>query len=199
MSILKNISKAKLVFSLIVILGSPLISLKFYSNQNFQEYTKLSITYNNRPFESHRNFIKLFRNLENYKFWIRNENPTAEIFDFVSEGSYSSESGYSTNSNLEFPKLRNTEATYFIVIKKTSNENLKSLKEYIEFSTNIVEEKYKKNFPLYNIAVSYPSPYYRIDFKPLAFYVIGSLFLGLFLLAILFFLYEEVKSSKLLK
>ena len=60
MNFLKNISKAKLVLSLIVILGSPFISLKFYSNQNFQEYTKLSITYNNRPFESHRNFIKLF-------------------------------------------------------------------------------------------------------------------------------------------
>ena len=199
MSILKNISKAKLVFSLIVILGSPFISLKFYSNQNFQEYTKISITYNNTPFESHRNFIKLFRNLENYEFWIRNENPTAEIFDFISEGSFSNEKGYSTNSNLVFPKLRETEATYFIVIKKTSNENLKSVKEYIEFTSTKVEEKYKENFPLYNIAVSFPSPYYRINFKPLTFYVIGSLFLSLFLLAILFFLYEEVKSSKLLR
>ena len=52
---------------------------------------------------SSRIFITV--NLENYKFWIKNENPTAEIFDFVSEGSYSSESGYLTNSNLKFPSF----------------------------------------------------------------------------------------------
>jgi len=199
MSILKNISKVKLVFSLIVIVGSILISIKFYNNQNFQEYTKIKITYNNVPFESHRNFIKLFRNLDNYNFWIINENPTAEISEYVSEGSYSNETGYSSNSNLVFPQLRDTEATYFIVIKKTSNENLKNIKEYIEFTATKVEKKYRASFPLYNTAVSFPSSYYRNDFKPLSFYLVASFLLSLFSLAILFFLYEEVKSLKLLK
>tara|TARA_Y100000590_G_C15705937_1_gene1008630 strand:+ start:1248 stop:1847 length:600 start_codon:yes stop_codon:yes gene_type:complete len=199
MDFLKNINKIKLFFSFIIIIGSLYVSLKLYNNQNFQEYTKISVTYNNQPFESHRNFIKIFRNLKNYEIWVKSENPTSEIFDFINEGSFSSEKGYVTNSNLEFPELRETESTYFIIIKKTSNENLRSVKEYIEYTASKVEEKYVTSFPLYNVAVSFPSKYYRKNFKPATFYIGGSLIFSLFFLAIIFFLYEEIKALQLLK
>lgn len=199
MDFLKNINKIKLFFSFIIIIGSLYVSLKLYNNQNFQEYTKISVTYNNQPFESHRNFIKIFRNLKNYEIWVKSENPTSEIFDFINEGSFSSEKGYVTNSNLEFPELRETESTYFIIIKKTSNENLRSVKEYIEYTASKVEEKYVTSFPFYNVAVSFPSKYYRKNFKPATFYIGGSLIFSLFFLAIIFFLYEEIKALQLLK
>ena len=116
---LKKFNKYKILFSCLFIILSLTFSIKLYSNQNFQEYTKISVTYNNVPFESHRNFIKSFRNLDNYDYWLKNKNPTAEINDFIEEGVYSNENGYSSNSKLVFPKLRDTEATNFVVIKKT--------------------------------------------------------------------------------
>ena len=114
----QNFNKYKLIFSSLFIIGSMLFCIKLYNNQNFQEYTKISITYNNVPFQSHRNFIKTFRSLDNYDFWLKNKNPTAEIIEFVEEGVYSNEKGYSTNSKLVFPELRDTDATYYVIIKK---------------------------------------------------------------------------------
>ena len=196
---IKKFNKYKIIFSCLFIILSLTFSIKLYSNQNFQEYTKISVTYNNQPFESHRNFIKSFRNLDNYDYWLKNKNPTAEINDFIEEGVYTNENGYSSNSKLVFPKLRDTDATYFVVIKKTSNENLKNIKEYLEFTASKIENKYKKNYPFYNIFVSFPSKYYKKNFNPLIFFIIGGLILSLFSIAILLFLYEEIKSLRLLK
>ena len=176
-----------------------LFCIKLYNNQNFQEFTKISITYNNVPFQSHRNFIKTFRSLDNYDFWLKNKNPTAEIIEFVEEGVYSNEKGYSTNSKLVFPELRDTDATYYVIIKKTSNENLKNIKEYLEYTANQIEDKFKKNYAFYNISISLPSGYYRKNFNPIHYFIIAGLVLSLFAISILLFLYEEIKSLNLLK
>ena len=196
---LQNLNKYKLIFCGVFLITSLSFSIKLYNNQNFQEFTKISVTYNNVPFESHRNFIKTFRNLDNYDYWLKNKNPTAEIIDFVEEGIYTNEKGYSKNSKLVFPELRDTEATYYVVIKKTSNENLKNIKEYLEFTAGKIEEKYEKNYPFYNIFISFPSSYYKKNFNPIHYFIIAALILSLFSISILLFLYEEIKSLNLLK
>lgn len=163
------------------------------------EYTRISVTYNNAPFESHRNFIKTFRNLDSYEFWLKNKNPTAEIVEFIEEGAYSNEDGYSKNSKLVFAQLRDTDATYYVVINRTSNENLKNIKEYLEFTADLIETKYDKSYPFYNISISFPSPYYKKNFNPIHYFMIAGLIISLFSIAILLFLYEEIKSLNLLK
>lgn len=196
---MKKINKYKFIFLISTVLLSLLISIFLYKSQNFTEYTKFRISYSLFEFESHSNFKKIYRDLDNYNLWKNEYSKSIDISDFIPEGTYNESEGFKLNQKVRFPNIRETQSTYDIIFVKTSNEKILQIYDYLNFCKLKVEKFYIKKYPSYIISISLPLPYFRENFRPLIFYIIMGILGGLFFGSMILYFYEEIKSLKLIK
>ena len=195
---MKKINKYKIFFGLIYIGIFISVTVSSYWKQNFTEYSTVRINYSQFQIEAHSQVKKLFRDNEFYVSWKNERQKMTDISEYIRIGEFDLKKGYVKNSKVNFERLRETSNTFKVIIEKTDLDKFRDIVDYLTYCTDKVEELYKGKYPRINFQVSFPSGFYRKDFRELNFFVVMGILGSLFTLSVIFFAYEEIKSLKLL-
>ena len=193
-----KLNKYKLIFGIVYIACFTIYVINSYWKQNFTEYSTIRINYSQFQLEAHSQVKKLFRDNDFYENWKRDEGITADISSIIKIGDFDEKKGYVKNSAVSFDRLRETSNTFKVVIKKTDLDKFKIIVDYLTYCTEFVEKTYIEKYPRINFQVSFPSSFYKKDFRELDFFIIMGLLGSIFSVSVIFYVYEEIKSLKLL-
>ena len=191
-------NKYKLIFGIIYIICFTIFVINSYWKQNFTEYSTIRINYSQFQQEAHSQVKKLFRDNRFYENWKINNKIIDDISSIIKIGEFDREKGYVKNSKVSFNRLRETSNTFKVIVQKTDLDKFKIIVDYLTYCTEFVEKTYIEKYPRINFQVSFPSPFYKKDFRELDFFIIMGLLGSIFSVSVIFYVYEEIKALKLL-
>lgn len=195
---MRKFNKYKIIFGIIYVACFTTFVISSYWKQNFTEYSTIRINYSQFQLEAHSQVKKLFRNNEFYENWRRNDGINVDISSIIKIGEFDKEKGYVRNSKVTFDRIRETSNTFKVIIQKTDLDKFKIIVDYLTYCTEFVEKTYIEKYPRINFQVSFPSSFYKKDFRELDFFVVMGLLGSIFSVSVIFYVYEEIKALKLL-
>ena len=191
-------NKYKLIFGIIYVVCFTTFVINSYWKQNFTEYSSIRINYSQFQQQAHYQVKKLFRDNEFYENWKKNNDIKTDISSIIKIGEFDKKKGYVKNNKVSFNILRETSNTFKVIVQKTDLDKFKTIVDYLTYCTEFVEKTYIAKYPRINFQVSFPSAFYKIDFREIDFFIIMGFLGAIFSVSVVFYIYEEIKALKLL-